>query len=132
MHVLDPPDASDSRPPAELPPSGATRPWWAAASVVVLVLGCAAALLLVGRDLTQALEGAGGMALIGGQVARRIVADPGHLPTVVVASAVAVFGAILLLIGQDLPHAAMGAGLAGLIAGEVAGRTVGNGPGRGV
>jgi hypothetical protein len=101
---------------------------------VVLVLGCCAALLLTGHTLNDALAGAAGMALIGGQAARRVLADAGPLPTMIVASAVAVFGAVLIITGYDLSHAAVGAGIAGLVAGEVAGRMLGTGhaPGRGV
>ncbi|WP_173159050.1 hypothetical protein [Phytohabitans suffuscus] len=108
----------------------AARPPWAGVSVTLLVLGCAAALLIAGNSLADALLGAGGMAVTGGQVAHRIVTDPGHLPAMIVASAIAIFGAILLIIGYELSYAAMGAGMAGLVAGEVARRLIVRAPRR--
>ncbi len=131
MESLNLPTAPQ-RQPSEEPPEAPTtaRPWWAGAAVTVLVLACAGALLVAGHNLEDALVGAAGMALIGGQVAHRIVTDSGHLPTVIVASAIAIFGAILLITGYDLSYAAMGAGVAGLVAGEVARRSFGQHSGR--
>ncbi len=125
MESLNLPAAPQRQPSDEPPEAPTTRPWWAGAAVTVLVLGCAAALRVAGYNLEDALVGAAGMALIGGQVAHRIVTDSGHLPTVIVASAIAIFGAILLITGYDLSYAAMGAGVAGVVAGEVARRSFG-------
>ncbi|MET8526960.1 hypothetical protein [Micromonospora sp. NPDC005172] len=101
---------------------------WAAVAVVVLVLGGAAGLLATGHTLHESLIGAGGLALIGGQVARRIVADAGPLPTMIVAFAVAAFGGVICVQGATLTEAVAGAGLGGFAAGEVAARMFGTDP----
>jgi uncharacterized membrane protein (UPF0136 family) len=124
--VLDRPEARDAPPPDDEPPHR-PRAAWLTAVTMAGVLGCAAALLLTGHPLGDAMAGAAGMALVGGQVARRVIADAGPLPTVIVVLAVAVFGAILIILGYGLPQSAMGAGMAGLVAGEVAGRLPGTG-----
>lgn len=95
---------------------------------VVLVLSCTALLLLTGYTLKDALIGAAGTALIGGQVARRVIADAGPAPTVIVGSAVAAFGAVLLSLDYSIADAMMGAGIAGLVAGEMAGHLFGSVP----
>nr|WP_146218313.1 hypothetical protein [Micromonospora acroterricola] len=101
---------------------------WAAVATVVLVLGGAAGLLLTGHTLQESLIGAGGLALIGGQVARRIVADAGPLPTIVVAFAVTAFGAVIYLQGATLTEAVASAGIGGFAAGEIAARMFGTDP----
>ncbi|MDG4822878.1 hypothetical protein O7635_13565 [Asanoa sp. WMMD1127] len=95
---------------------------WPVVLPALLVLGATTALLVAGHPLQDALLWAAGLALVGNQVARRIIRDSGPAPTVVVGSAIAVFGAVLVLLGYGLAEAALGAGLAGLVAGEVAGR----------
>jgi hypothetical protein len=131
MSVINPPDARDDACPLDKdPPHGGHddhRPWFIVIGVV-LVLGCAAEQLLTGHSLRDALLGAAGMALIGGQTARRILADAGPLPVLIVASAVTVFGAVLLTQGYGLSGAGVGAGIAGLVAGEIAGRMLGSVP----
>lgn len=111
------------RPKDDLPPD--KNAWIPAAIAVVVVLGSTSTFLLTGHDLFDALLGGAGMALVGNQVARRIIADAGPLPSVIVGAAVTVFAAILITEGYDLPEALMGAGVAGLFAGEVAGRMLG-------
>ncbi|WP_157745871.1 hypothetical protein [Micromonospora purpureochromogenes] len=101
---------------------------WTGVAAVVLVLGGAAGLLLTGHTLQESLIGAGGLALIGGQVARRIVADAGPLPTIVVAFAVTAFGAVIHLQGAILTEAVAGAGIGGFAAGEIAARMFGTDP----
>ncbi|MGK5443137.1 hypothetical protein ACSNN7_15170 [Micromonospora sp. URMC 105] len=101
---------------------------WTGVAAVVLVLGGAAGLLLTGHTLQESLIGAGGLALIGGQVARRIVADAGPLPTIVVAFAVTAFGAVIHLQGATLTEAVAGAGIGGFAAGEIAARMFGTDP----
>jgi hypothetical protein len=91
-------------------------------TAVLLVLGCTAGLLLIGHPLPHALLGATGTALIGGEIAHRVLVDAGPLPVIVVASAVAALAAVLFSLGYSLSDASMGAGIAGLLAGEVAGR----------
>ena len=95
---------------------------------VVLVLGTAAVLLVRGSTLADALIGAAGLALIGNEVARRLIVDQSPLPTVVVGSAVAAFGAVLILTGSSLSEASLGAGVAGVVAGHVAARLFGSAP----
>ncbi|PWR10800.1 hypothetical protein DKT68_07975 [Micromonospora acroterricola] len=92
------------------------------------MLGGAAGLLLTGHTLQESLIGAGGLALIGGQVARRIVADAGPLPTIVVAFAVTAFGAVIYLQGATLTEAVASAGIGGFAAGEIAARMFGTDP----
>jgi hypothetical protein len=92
------------------------------------VLSTAAVLLVRGDTLLDALVGAAGLALIGNEVARRLIVDESPLPTVVVGSAVAAFGAVLILTGSSLSEASLGAGLAGVIAGQVAARLFGSTP----
>ncbi|GIF73701.1 hypothetical protein [Asanoa siamensis] len=102
--------------------------WWPIVVPALLVLATTTVVLLAGHPLQDALVCAAGFALIGNQVARRLVGDASPLPTVIVGSAVTAFGAVLVLMGYDLFDAALGAGLAGVVAGEVAGRLSASGP----
>src|SRR4051812_23114201 len=113
MIQVVPPDTHTSQPPEQ----PRHRFPWPTVVAVVLVLGCAVALLITGSTINEALAGAAGMALTGNEVARRIVADAGPLPVVIVASAVVAFGSVLAVMGYSLSEAAMGAGAAGLVAG---------------
>lgn len=129
MSVVSPPPTSEAAnsavEPGAPPPHPTGDEWWPTVIAVVLVLGCTTALLFTGHSLYDALLAAGGMALAGNQVARRVTADAGPLPTVIVGSAVTAFGAVLLTTGYSFAEAAMGAGIGGLVAGEMAGRMFG-------
>ncbi|MCG5447534.1 hypothetical protein NIE79_006470 [Micromonospora sp. NIE79] len=131
--VAEPPAGTEDLSPREPargqdPPVQRSSGTWTAVATVVLVLGGAAGLLVTGHTLHESLIGAGGLALIGGQVARRIVADAGPLPTIVVAFAVAAFGAVIYLQGATLTEAVAGAGVGGFAAGEIAARMFGTDP----
>jgi len=121
MFVVHPRGRQEPRPPR-------TRSHAPTLIAVGLVLACTTALLLTGHPLTDALLGACGLALTGNEVARRILADAGPLPVIIAAAAVAAFGAVLVVRGATLAQAAMGAGIAGLLAGEMAGRMFGSIP----
>jgi hypothetical protein len=75
---------------------------WPAVVGVVAVAASTLALLLAGQPLQDAVIGGTGIALIGAEVARRVVRDAGIGPTGIVAGVVS--------------------GLVGLVAGELAGR----------
>jgi hypothetical protein len=128
MSVLDPIEPRDAHPPDNHPTVPSRSAMWAAVIGMALVLGCATLLLLTGFTLEEALVGAGGMAMIGGQVARRITADAGPLPTVIVGSTVTAFGAVLISMDYSIADAALGAGVGGLLAGEMAGHLFGRIP----
>jgi hypothetical protein len=125
MTNVSPPEARPEDPPSGPPSAGKPYPTLIA---MALVLGCSTTFLLMGHNLQDALIGAAGMALIGSEVARRVLSDAGPLPIILVTSAVAAFGAVLIALGYDVHEAALGAGLAGLIAGETAGRMFGSVP----
>jgi hypothetical protein len=127
MSTIDPGVRESAHPPKDDLPSD-NNAWIPVAIAVVVVLGSTSMFLFTGHDLFNALVGGAGMALVGNQVARRIIADAGPLPSVIVGAAVTVFAAILISEGYDLPKALMGAGVAGLFAGEVAGRMLGTIP----
>ncbi|GAA0953121.1 hypothetical protein [Virgisporangium aurantiacum] len=127
MSRIDPEVRENAHPPKDdLPPD--RNAWIPVAIAVVVVLGSTSVFLVTGHDLFDAMLGGSGMALVGNQAARRIIADGGPLPSVIVGAAVTVFAAILIAKGYDLPKALMGAGVAGLLAGEVAGRMLGTAP----
>jgi hypothetical protein len=125
LYLLNRADPRHGHPPDDHQPRSHDGSKWPTVITIVLVLGCTTVLLLPGSNLNDALLGAGGMALIGNEVARRIIADAGPLPTVVVASAVAALGSVLIILGNGFSEAAMGAGVAGLVAGEIASRVFG-------
>jgi len=97
---------------------------WYAAVVVVVVLGSACALLLTGEPLHEALLLAGGVTLLGAEIARRILADGGPVPSIVVTCAVTALAVVLIARGYEVSDVAVIAGTAGLIAGEVAARVL--------
>jgi len=126
MPIPTPMDARDAHPPDQpqpLPRPADSR--WLTVTGVVLVLGCSTVLLLTGTALYDALLSAGGMAIAGNEVARRVITDANPVPIVIVGSAVTAFGAVLIILGYGFPQAALGAGIAGLAAGETAARMFG-------
>jgi hypothetical protein len=113
---------SHAGPDTSTPSRRNNRSWWPTVVSVLLVLGCATLLLVLGYELHEALLGGAGVALSGNEVARRIITDASPWPTVVVGSAVAAFGAVLIALGYSVFDAALGAGVSGVVAGAVAGR----------
>ncbi len=100
---------------------------WPTVVGVVAVSASTLALLLAGHPLRDALIGGAGIALIGAEVARRVVHDAGLAPTGVVAGVVSVFGSVVYAVGYSLTDVACAAGVVGLVAGELAGRLAGTG-----
>jgi hypothetical protein len=95
---------------------------WYAAVLVVVVLGSACALLLTGEPLHEALLLGGGVTLLGAEITRRILADAGPVPSIVVTCAVTALAVVLIARGYQASDVAVIAGMAGLVAGEVAAR----------
>lgn len=113
--------------PAEPPPQASTdrrSAWttWSAPIVMLMVMASALTMLLVGRSLQEALTLAAGVTLLGGEIARRTLADAGPAPCLVVAAAVTAFAVVLVVRGYPLDDVTVISGLAGIVAGEVAGR----------
>jgi hypothetical protein len=100
---------------------------WPAVVGVAAITATTLALLFAGHPLPDALVGGAGIALIGAEVARRVVQDAGLVPTGVVAGVVSVFGSVVYLSGYGLTDVACAAGVVGLVAGELAGRVTGAG-----
>jgi len=92
---------------------------------VVAVAASTLALLIAGHPLQDALLGGAGIALIGAEVARRVVQDAGLGPTGVVAGVVSGLGSAIYVMGYGLTDVACAAGVVGLVAGELAGRLTG-------
>jgi len=95
---------------------------WPAVVGVVAVAASTLALLFAGHPLEDALIGGAGIAMIGAEVARRVVRDAGLGPTGVVAGVVSGFGSVVYVMGYSLTDVACAAGVVGLVAGELAGR----------
>lgn len=126
MSVPHPNAALPGHPPDEPKrPSRRNDSWWPEVVAVVLVLSSSTVLLATGHSLYDTLLGASGMALTGNEVARRSIVDANPVPTVIVGSAVAAFGATLIVLGFSFSKAVTAAGTAGLIAGKVADRMFG-------
>jgi hypothetical protein len=100
---------------------------WPAVVGVVAITASTLALLLAGHPLQDAMIGGAGIALIGAEVARRVVQDAGLVPTGVVAGVVSVFGSVVYVSGYGLTDVACAAGVVGLVAGELAARLTGTG-----
>src|SRR5690242_15502150 len=121
----DPSGVPGAHPPDPASDAGRDTSWWPALVAALLVIGCTATLLLTGHDLLDALLGASGMAVAGNEVARRILADAGPLPTIIATSAVAILTAVLIVRGYPVPEAMMASGIVGLVAGHISGRMLG-------